>query len=256
VSSVPDLLAGLTPPGAAACASSVAHANVPGGPVVRPEEAGLVGPELSPRRFQSVLARDCARSALARLGARPVAIPRAPTGAPVWPDGVVGSLTHTAGLQAAVVGPRSDFAGLGIDVEPCHRLRPGVARTFAAPAELAAAAEILGDAGPLAVFCAKEAAFKAWFPATGVWMSMTDVTVTFAPDGTFAVHVRARDGSPDRATVLVGGRAAVRGGFVVAVAQLTSCAPASALLGTVFHPRWTTETPRDRQDAQVPASAS
>ncbi|MBI9114198.1 4'-phosphopantetheinyl transferase family protein [Sanguibacter suaedae] len=254
--SVQDLLAGLIPPGAAACASAATVAHEQGGPAALPEEAGLVGPELSPRRFQSLLARDCARTALARIGVRPVAIPRGPTGAPVWPDGVVGSLTHTTGLQAAVVGPRSVYAGLGIDVEPCHRLRPGVARTFAAPVELAGAAEVLGDAGPLAVFCAKEAAFKAWFPSTGAWMSMTDVTVAFTPDGTFDVRVRARGASPDRATVLVGGRAAVRDGFVVAVAERVSRVLDSSSLGTVFHPASAAGPSQDLRGADVPASAS
>ncbi|MFC6986559.1 4'-phosphopantetheinyl transferase superfamily protein [Streptomyces cirratus] len=35
------------------------------------------------------------------------------------------------------------------------------------------------------LFCAKEAVYKAWYPATGVWLGFRDATVALSPDGTF-----------------------------------------------------------------------
>ena len=38
-------------------------------------------------------------------------------GSPLWPESLVGSITHTQGFASAAVAPRTDCAGLGIDSE-------------------------------------------------------------------------------------------------------------------------------------------
>lgn len=68
------------------------------------------------------------------------------------------------------------------------------------------------DALALALFTAKEAAFKAWYPATGSWMGMLSVDVVLR-DHSFSVE--AVRGGPK-----VHGRWEVREGMVLAVAGL------------------------------------
>lgn len=68
------------------------------------------------RRAEFAAGRHAASLALLRFGSdEPV--PREPSGAPRWPTGFVGSISHGAGLAVAVAGSRLDYRGLGIDVE-------------------------------------------------------------------------------------------------------------------------------------------
>jgi len=72
----------------------------------------------SVRRKASFLAgRACAHAALAELGSHPCAIPIGAAGAPVWPEGVVGSISHTDRLAAAVLARTPPVRGLGLDIE-------------------------------------------------------------------------------------------------------------------------------------------
>ncbi|PPF21434.1 4'-phosphopantetheinyl transferase [Rathayibacter rathayi] len=215
----PGLLRGLLPPGAVGFDSRGDTSPARG---VRADEAGLVGSSVasSASRMQSIDARDCAREALLRLGLPPVGIPRRPDGAPEWPPGIVGALTHTAGYRGAVLGRSADFAGLGVDAEPLERLPSGLVRTFAGEAERARLIALRGHAAPhaleLALFTAKEAAFKAWCPASGRWIGMLGVEL-FLDIDTFFVQ-------PERGHC-VRGRWAVRDGYVLAVAWLTMRCP-------------------------------
>lgn len=71
------------------------------------------------KRQASFLAgRVCARQALTVLtGDQPGLIPVQPDRAPEWPPGIVGSITHTTGYAAALVGLERHYQGIGIDCE-------------------------------------------------------------------------------------------------------------------------------------------
>ena len=78
-----------------------------------------------PKRIQEFAAgRLCARRALGEFGRRGFPIPVARDRQPFWPAGVVGSITHTAGLCAAVVAERSRLAALGVDTELGGAVKP------------------------------------------------------------------------------------------------------------------------------------
>src|SRR5262245_28830029 len=68
-----------------------------------PEEEAVVRAAVDKRRREFTTARVCARAALAKLGYPPIPILPGKRGAPTWPDGVVGSMTHCAGYRAAAV---------------------------------------------------------------------------------------------------------------------------------------------------------
>src|SRR6202165_5059978 len=69
------------------------------------------------RQREFLAGRWCAEQALQRLGAGSTHVAMAADRAPIWPDGVVGSITHTGNFAAAAVAWAADIAGLGIDSE-------------------------------------------------------------------------------------------------------------------------------------------
>ncbi|MFD3722126.1 4'-phosphopantetheinyl transferase [Streptomyces sp. NPDC058674] len=239
------MIRALLPAGAA---GADAFGDAPEGALLPAEEAVVAG--VAPgRRREFATVRHCARRALRELAGRspgpappPVALLPDRDGVPRWPDGLVGSMTHTRGYRAAVVARAADVARLGIDAEPDRPLRPGVLETIASPAERAALPGLIahgpggedpgacgtdaygfggdgfggggGVCGDRLLFCAKEAAYKAWFPHARVLIGFRDVEVDFggpASGGRFEARVRRAPG------VLLRGRWGAGNGLLVAV---------------------------------------
>ncbi len=149
-----------------------------------PQEEALIARAVEKRRREFVGARHCARQAMSRLGVDPAPVLRGERGAPVWPRGVVGSLTHCDGYRGAVLGYSLQVRSLGIDAEPHDRLPDGVLDAVSLEEErrwLAGTTD--GDVHwDRVLFCAKEATYKAWFPLTGRWLGFEDAHITFDRD--------------------------------------------------------------------------
>jgi 4'-phosphopantetheinyl transferase EntD len=137
-------------------------------PPLYPVEEALVAGASERRRREFAEARACARAALMALGAPAGAIGAERDGAPLWPAGVVGSITHKGGYRAAAVAFAAEMCGLGIDAEPDERLPDGLLATIASRAERLRVEQLLADRPDVAwdrlLFCAKEAAVKAARP--------------------------------------------------------------------------------------------
>ncbi|MFJ6197868.1 4'-phosphopantetheinyl transferase [Micromonospora sp. NPDC092111] len=188
----------LTPPGAAAVEAFDDTDTEP----LHPEEAALVARAVEKRRREFTTARTCARRALRALGVPPGPILTGDRGAPVWPPGVVGSLTHCAGYRAAVVARQQDVRTIGIDAEPDGPLPDGVLAAIALPDEQAMVHRLTADApGPhwdRLLFSAKEALYKAWYPTTGVFLGFDEARVTVHPaTHTFTARVLVPGGGRD-----------------------------------------------------------
>ncbi|MGW6533332.1 4'-phosphopantetheinyl transferase family protein [Streptomyces venezuelae] len=166
----------------------------PADAVLFPEEEAVVANAVAKRRNEFTTVRHCARTALARIGVPPAPILPGHRGAPGWPDGVVGSMTHCAGYRAAVVARAGEVTSVGIDAEPGEPLRdPDVLNLVADETERAVLAS-LGSRQPATpwdrlLFSAKESVYKTWFPLTGRWLGFEDARVELAPDGTFTARL-------------------------------------------------------------------
>jgi 4'-phosphopantetheinyl transferase EntD len=147
------------------------------------------------RRREFATGRACARTALARLGWPEVAVPRGPRGDPLWPEGVVGSITHCAGYRAAAVALKKDVLSLGIDAEPDEALPDrDMLELIALDEERARlgelAAELPGTGWDRLLFSAKESVYKAWFPLARRWLGFESAHVSIdAEQGTFTARL-------------------------------------------------------------------
>lgn len=168
-----------------------------------PAEEALVARAVPKRRTEFATGRRCARAALARLGHASGPLLTGERGAPLWPDGVVGSITHTDGYRAAIVAEHREMATLGLDAEPNLPLPDGVGPLVASPAESVALTALSQQRPDVCwdrlLFCVKESTYKAWFPVTGEWLDFHEAEVSLR-GGTFEVrlsrHGEFLDGRP------------------------------------------------------------
>jgi 4'-phosphopantetheinyl transferase EntD len=164
-------------PAAAAVVTSTAERSVE----LFPEEEAALGNAVEKRRLEFVTARACAREALARLGFAAQPIPVGARGEPLWPAGIVGSITHCAGYRACAVAPASVLLTIGIDAEVDDSLPDGLIGDIALPEEQrwieAAAAADPGVSWDRLLFSIKESIYKAWFPLTRSWLGFEDASV-------------------------------------------------------------------------------
>ncbi|MFD4530160.1 4'-phosphopantetheinyl transferase [Streptomyces sp. NPDC058470] len=162
------------------------------GTMLYPEEQALLTRAVAKRRREFTAVRGCARRAMEKLGVAPAPILPGERGAPQWPAGVIGSMTHCEGYTAAAVARATDLASLGIDAEPHLVLPDGVLGAVALPAEVAR----LGGLGARIpdihwdrlLFSAKESVYKAWFPLTAKWLDFSEADIDIFVDPGAGVH--------------------------------------------------------------------
>jgi enterobactin synthetase component D / holo-[acyl-carrier protein] synthase len=204
-----------------------------------PEEEAVIAKAVDKRRMEFTTARACARAALARLGEPPAPILPGLRGAPQWPEGVVGSITHCDGYRAVAVARLRDVATLGLDAEPNEELPEGVLDVIALEGEGARLAELSatepGVCWDRLLFSAKESVYKAWFPLARRWLDFKEADIVIDPlRRTFAARLLVPGppvvGSP--LTVLQG-RWLVDMGMVL-TAIVVPAAPARQVLNTVL----------------------
>jgi 4'-phosphopantetheinyl transferase EntD len=184
--------------------------------ILFPEEEKVIARAVAVRRRDYATVRSCARACLGRLGHPPVPILPGVGGAPMWPAGIRGSMTHCAGYAAAAVGATPRIATIGIDAEPDAPLPDGVLGLVATPVEQNRLAVMRHEpvegrastSSPRMVtrpgldspnwdrllFSAKESVYKAWFPLVGEWLDPQETEILFHPlDQTFTAML-CRDG--------------------------------------------------------------
>jgi 4'-phosphopantetheinyl transferase EntD len=116
-------------------------------------------PRTTPARLREFAAgRAAARGAMVLLDMVPVAMPMAADRAPVWPQGITGSITHTDTDCLAAVTQTKGV--LGIDMERDGRVTADLWPTVLHDDEDSTQATL--------IFAAKEAVYKAQYPLTGV----------------------------------------------------------------------------------------
>jgi 4'-phosphopantetheinyl transferase EntD len=147
---------------------------------------------------------------------------------PLWPDSLVGSLTHTVGLCVAVVALKTSLAAVGVDSEVVGSVAADIWPTICVPAELAwldslPAAE--RAAAATLIFSAKEAFYKCQYPVTAEWLNFDDLRVELldwgAPAGTIRIHANRSLSIGERAALPILGQYVFHEEFVTAGVALS-----------------------------------
>lgn len=162
------------------------YRGIPNPNALKDEELVLVRNASLKRRGEFIAGRLSAKGAIRDLGIKPSPVLWDVARAPLWPDGVVGSITHCEGFCGAVVAPRSRYAGIGIDAEYRGRVERQLWSQIMTAAELRQL-ERLSDpeareTGTI-IFSAKEAFYKCQYQVTGQWLDFRDVEISIVNDG-------------------------------------------------------------------------
>ncbi|MFG2891397.1 4'-phosphopantetheinyl transferase [Streptomyces sp. NPDC048248] len=177
----PSLIRAILPDSVASAETTTDITGIP----LPPEEQALIRTSVAGRRAEFTTGRTCARRALAELGMPTGPILADPRGAPRWPSGAIGSITHCAGYRAAVVALTCDIATLGIDAEVNQPLPAGVLDAVALPAERMwvhtlrrVRPEVHWDR---LLFSMKETVYKAWYPLAHCMLDFDEAHLTVDP---------------------------------------------------------------------------
>ncbi|HJR56967.1 MAG TPA: 4'-phosphopantetheinyl transferase superfamily protein [Rhizomicrobium sp.] len=179
-----------------------------------PEETLLMTNAVAKRQREFMLGRACARAALAPIGHGAAMLGRKADGAPLWPDGIVGSISHTDGQAVALAARDREFRGLGVDVERRGRVTPDLYRHIFESEErtqLEAMPASGRDALAALLFSAKEASCKIWLGSHGGPQPFTGIRITLAGTDFTAQF-------PMRGYATLQGRAALGESLVLAAA--------------------------------------
>lgn len=210
-------LRNLFPPGAA-----VAELRRPGDArLLYPAEAESLKGSVPKRVGEFAAGRLCARRALAEFGIGNFALRVGDNREPLWPPTMIGSITHTEGLCAAVVAEKGRLAAVGLDSEVVGQVPAEIWPAVCLPEErvwLASLPDPARAAGVTLIFAAKEAFYKCQYPLVREWLDFHDVKVEPLAWGTatgeFRVHATRRIALADRAELPVAGRYAFHEEFV------------------------------------------
>src|ERR1700722_15689506 len=150
-----------------------------------PEELHQIRTAREGRRADFATARVLARRALRTLGVEPTPLVCCSSGAPMWPAGVVGSITHTLEYCAVALGRAADFSSMGLDAERVRILEGRIADLVLTPRELRwLATQPTSERNDLLVlmFSAKEAFYKCQYPVTGAFLEFKDAELDIDRD--------------------------------------------------------------------------
>lgn len=148
-------------------------------------EAVGVAAAVPKRVLEFATGRWCARAALAQLGTCGFSLLAGANRAPIWPPGIVGSITHTDGFCAAAVGRREQFAGIGIDAELIGQVGAELWPQLFIPAEIDWLERLPEWQRPIMatlLFSAKESFYKCQHAFTSAWLDFKSACVTVEDD--------------------------------------------------------------------------
>jgi|688.fasta_scaffold205758_3 4'-phosphopantetheinyl transferase EntD len=163
---------------------------------LHPQEAAALGEAVSPKRRRDfMLGRFAARRSMQHLGCvEDSPVLRGEHREPVWPDGVVGSISHSGGFGVAAVGWQKDFSAIGIDIQQIEdRYSDDLIARFADPDEFdwVRSDPSIRTERAVKLFSAKESVFKALYPVSRVWFAFDAAKLT-PRDGEFGFSAAVR----------------------------------------------------------------
>ena len=145
------------------------------------EELPVIASAAQLRRDTFSSGRSCARAVMKQAGLPACALPRRDDGSVNWPEGLLGSLSHTDewAVAAVAVSAMCEAQSIGIDLERIKPMDEGVINLVATPVERE---ELLTSSSPVwhatALFSLKESVYKCLARDFGKFIEFHDVQIT------------------------------------------------------------------------------
>ena len=150
-----------------------------------PDEWAAVSRATPRRQREFAAGRAAAREAVRRLSGIDAPIRANADRSPQWPDGFVGSITHTRDTCLVVVGREESWQSIGIDMEPAQSFDESLWEIVCTPGELHLVRQRSAFERAIAVtrlFVAKEAFYKWYYPQKKIMLDFQNVSVFWSPD--------------------------------------------------------------------------
>ena len=146
-------------------------------------EKALVANAAPIRQIQFASGRVAARDALRKLGESVVTLQIGSMREPLWPEGIVGTITHTNRWALAWVARQSHHVGLGVDLEHATQLPDRAWSMILSEAEQRWTKSCTDrQLAATVLFSVKESIYKAVFPTVRRFVDFDEIELAFDPD--------------------------------------------------------------------------
>lgn len=117
------------------------------------------------RKNEFILGRFCAYECYKELtGLELLELESSEDRSPLWPSGIVGSITHSKDFVCAALATKENLQSIGIDLEEVGRVKKELVKQICTPKDLVAFAGLTEDELLTLIFSAKESLYKALHP--------------------------------------------------------------------------------------------
>lgn len=165
-------------PGLSSLFSQYFTTDLKGIEVLSPAELTLVDGSANKRKTDFSTGRFCARKALEQLGIDHSEILRDSGKQPIWPAGIVGSISHASLLTGAIVAKNCDIVSLGLDIETIGGVELNMWHILFLESEQQFL-NLLNNEDrnlyPTLLFSLKESFYKFQYPLTRQFLEFNDV---------------------------------------------------------------------------------
>lgn len=159
-----------------------------------PDELVYVESSAAKRRADFSTGRYCARQALAGLINASPPILQGSSRQPLWPHGVVGSISHSQNITGAVAALNSNIIAIGLDIETIGGIKPDMWNMVfhQEEQELIQSKQGKTEVWATLLFSLKEAFYKMQYPLTKLFLDFLDVSISEI-NGRLCLRVKKND---------------------------------------------------------------
>jgi len=158
------------------------------------EELSSVGRALPKRLREFTAGRHIARRTLREMNLAAPSIPVAENRCPVWPDGIVGSISHTDDRVGVALARTKDYVSVGFDIESVGSVKRDLFDMVLTDSERDNMDVMVKPELATQVFSCKESVYKAVYPIVGKFLEFRDLEIRMA-DGRFEANCIADERS-------------------------------------------------------------
>ncbi len=164
---------------------------------IYPEEQDYVTNVATKRYREFTAGRLCAREVLKKLGIDNFPLLVGDNREPLWPSGIVGSISHCRDNCIVVASMDRRIAGLGVDIEDIAPLEAEIIALVCRQKEKQWITNVYEPGYPdwaKIIFSAKESVYKCLFPAKNIHLDFKEVQIEFdIPNNEFIVDLFNRE---------------------------------------------------------------